>query len=383
MDALKEHAQTAVESHIKHQEWAEGQMAQNTMLRPLINKWTNPATGQFNEDAALGDVADQLRTGKITVTQADVLSQVAKGYAADKIGALKKQDDQYQDEILKDFHDRKYTEANVKLDIYKGWAEQNNVSDHYRSLLTYGDTMQRQDRTEAREEETLNRQRIQEDSWATLGDFQQRLAAGEVFTDTQIRNMTGRGPGKMETQQVDAAIAWNHDIQKDPSYAPPMTLLAQTFPAPVQPWAETATPTTEEAGAYAQLKARNDRTVAMTLDAWRAEVNANPKEDKLAAMEKVLQPAKQKIISDQIDQIFGVAPTQPGWLSTAWKGVGATFQQQMKRSFGLNPLYFGKQAAPATEQSAPSAAPKAGDIEDGYRFKGGDASDSSNWEKVP
>ena len=39
-------------------------------------------------------------------------------------------------------------------------------------------------------------------------------------------------------------------------------------------------------------------------------------------------------------------------------------------------------SGPGNGQGQPKAAPKPNDIEQGYRFKGGDPADKNNWEKV-
>jgi|HubBroStandDraft_2_1064218.scaffolds.fasta_scaffold73536_1 hypothetical protein len=293
LDALKGHALEAVGAHTRFQEWQQGQQAQDTMLRPLINKWTNPATSQFDEDKALSDVSDQFRDGKLTVTQSDVLTQGIKGYAADKNGAVKQQSQKFQDDVIKAFHDHKYAEADSMLERGRPWLEQNNLGEQYRGLMNYGDTQRREERAEYREDEQLNRQAMQDQSYATFGQLQMGMSQGKLYTDSEILNMAGRGPGKMLPQQVNEAMQMSHSYQRDPTYQAAVNLLAGTFPM-----SSKKSPNTE----YDAIQSKRQ---AMTFEAWQQRVNENPSEDKVKAMEEVLKPAVQKDISDRVNAIFG------------------------------------------------------------------------------
>lgn len=308
MSAYKEHAQSAVESHIRLQQWADGQMATNTMLRPLINQWTNPATGQFDEEKALGDVAEQFRTGKISVYAQDALTKGINAYAADKDGANKKQADQFQDSIVKLFHDHKYAEADAKLEQGRPWLEQNDFGELYKGLLNYGDTQLRTERAEGREERSLELAERQDRSYATFGRLQLSLAQGHLYTDTQILNMVGTGPNQLLPQQAQEAMNLVHSYQKDPDYQSALSLLSSSFPPPAK---LAATADADEVSAYADTSARQEKAIAMTYEAWQKRVNENPTEDKLKVMRDVMQPAIQKNISDQINQIFGAVPKKP------------------------------------------------------------------------
>ena len=171
LDVFKGQALQAFEAHTKHQEWAEGQMAQNTMLRPLIQLHTNPATKQFDFEAAQADVAQQFESGKITPTQEKVLSQGLKGYQSDVSATTDKQAGKVQDDIIKLFHDHKYSDAYNALEQQRPWLEQNGMSNLYKGLMNYGDTQRRMERAEAKQDIGLDRAAAQDESYKTFGSF--------------------------------------------------------------------------------------------------------------------------------------------------------------------------------------------------------------------
>lgn len=298
LDTYKGQALSAFEAHTRQQEWAEGQMAQNTMLRPLIDQHTNPATKQFDLEAAQSDIAQQFKDGKITVTQQDVLDKGVKAYQADLQTGIDKQADKTKDTILDLFHDRKYSEASDALEKARPWLEQNGNAALYEGLLKYGDSMRRSDRAEAREEYTIGRDIDQEQSYATLGQLQLAMSEGYVFTDSQILNLVGKGKGKMEAAQANEALKMWKSYASDPRYAAALDYMQQSFTVP-----KTAT-ADEQGRAYAEY--------ARTIAAWRDRVNSNPNEDKVQAAKEVMAPAIQQQIGNQINQIFGTPPKTLG-----------------------------------------------------------------------
>jgi hypothetical protein len=378
MDALKDHALSAVESHIKHQDWVQGQMAEKTMLVPLINKWTNTANNQFDEGKALEDVTDQLRTGKITTTQADVLSQAIKGYSTDKDEGNKKQAQKIKDDVAELFHKREYSKANSMLLQNKDTLENMGYGNDYMALLNYGDSMQRQDRSEYREQEYMGRMREQDQSYITFMGIQQAIAQGHVFTDPELWNMAA-GPGqvkqgKMLPSQVDEALKMSHASVADPDYQSALQLLTSAIALPAKP---TSTATADQIAKYAQQEPIQAKRQAMTLERWQQWVNAHPNEDKVAAMQEMLQPQIQQNIGDQINQIFGVPPDTGSWLKRA---PGQSWQQWIDARFGAPPSM-------TVPRASDSSAPAVGTIKHydnaDWKFKGGDQYDQKNWEKQP
>jgi hypothetical protein len=339
LDALKTHAQSAVESHIRYQEWAEGQMAQNTMLRPLINKWTNPATQQFDEDKALGDVTDQFSSGKITARQSQVLSEDIKSFAADKTVATKKQADQFDDGIIKMFHDRDYSKADAALEQMRPWLEQNGLGERYKSLMNYGDSQRREERvearyerTEAKEEVSQQKQQVKEQSSSTLAQTINRFSQGYVATDTDLDSMAGEGPGKMSTADVAVAKKYSHDYQNSPSFKGAVDTISYSLGLGALPRNATA----EQKASFAKDFPRQAQLQADTYSRFLEEKNKHPEKDPMVVAQEVLKPAMQKQISARLDQIFG--PEQEPTRMDVFKGA-------VRSLFGLAP-------------SAPSAAPQ-------------------------
>jgi hypothetical protein len=62
----------------------------------------------------------------------------------------------------------------------------------------------------------------------------------------------------------------------------------------------------------------------------------------------------------------------------AFNNLVATLRNRVPRTPGTAEA---EQAAPSSAATPQSSGPKAGDIEDGYRFKGGNPADPKSWEK--
>lgn len=306
LDTAKAHALDAKESHIKHQQWADGQMALNVMLRPLIAQHTNPATGKFDGDQALADVAERFEKGDITIWQKEALDGGVKSFSADVDAGLKKQAIKIQDDIIKEFHARQYEKGYRDLEAMRPWLENSGYSELYKGLMNYGDTMQRQDRSEEREERALAKQQWQDDSYQQFVNVQAAMSQGKTFRDDEIYQMAGHGPGKLLPQQVTEALQMVHSYQKDPEYQTAISLLESSLLSPKLP--KNATP--EQISAFADQEGRNNKQQILTLQRWQKMVEQKPNEDKLKLMKEALAPAVQQQITDQVNQIFGATPVE-------------------------------------------------------------------------
>lgn len=307
LDTYKGQALSAFESHTKFQAWSEGQMAENTMLRPLITQHTNPATGQFNEAQALDDVAKRFADGSLTPTQRDVLSEGVRAQTADLKVGVDKEAGKRKDDIVKLFDGRNadsFKQGYAQLEATRPWFEENGHSDLYEGLHKYGEQMQREQRAEGREEMFMSRQFETEQSGATLGGILSAMSQGYMFTDSQIYGMAGQGKGKMKSSDVMEAIRATKAYQADPTTQAAVNLLTSQFPL-IQ---LKTTSTAEEIAAASEPNAKQSKRQALTYQAWQAEVNAHPQEDKVAAMRNVMEPAIQQHIAEQINQVFGVEP---------------------------------------------------------------------------
>lgn len=298
LDTYKGQALEAVESHIKYQDWAEGQSALRTQLVPKIQQFTNPANGRFDEAGALTDNADRLARGEITETQSQVLAAGFNSHATQLNVGLKQQAEKTKNDVVDLFHKNEYTQASAMLAAHKDDPE---FEDFYEGLTKYGDQVQRERRAEGREELFMEKQISQEQSSETLGNILSALAQGHTFTDAQMYGMAGEGKGKMKSSDVMEAIRASKAYESDPNTQAAVKLLNDSFPVTVLP----RTATAQEVAAAATPNARQTKRMALTYQQWQERVNQNPTEDKVAAMKDVLQPAVQEQISDQINQLFG------------------------------------------------------------------------------
>lgn len=334
LETAKTHAIDAKESHIKHQEWADGQMALNVLLRPLINQHINPGTGKFNADEALGDVAERFRKGDITIYQKEALDGGIKSFGADVESGLKKQAIKKQDDVIKLFHDRRYEEAYKAIEDDRPWFENSGYSELYKGLMNYGDTMQRQDRAEAKQDYALSRQQWKEDSYNTLVSVQNAIAAGHTFKDEELLQMAGHGEGKMLPTEINEAMKLSHSVQKDPDYSAAMDMLRSQLTGPAAP-VKGSSPGVYEL--YSKERSRNNKRQIMTMERWQQLVEQHPNEDKMKLMADALQPAVQQQIGEKLDQLFGAQPKPPSKMEL-FKGIVSNF---------LNLGYVPKVEAPA------------------------------------
>ena len=356
LDVFKAHAQEAMESHIKHQEWAEGQMAQNTMLRPLIQLHTNSGTGSFDEGAALTDINKQFSDGKITAYQQQVLANGVKAVASDQTVAAKQQAGKIMDEVDKAFKDHKFGEGFKKLEEARPYLERSGLTDDYRSMLRYGDQMQREQRTENREYAAEAKRQVAEQSQTTLAQTLNKFSQGYVYSDSQIDGMAGNKPGEMTTADVAIAKKYSHDYQNSPAFRSAVDMISDNLPLGALP--KNATP--EQREQYAQTHPREAKIQADTYAAFLEEKNKHPEMDPVAVAKQVLQPATQKVIADKVNQLFTDAP-KPGVVDRLRQGQSDFRSGNVVKAFGedLGSLLGFGLSEPAKSETP--VAPKEGD----------------------
>ena len=187
LDVLKGHALSAFEAHTKQKDWAEGEQALKQQLVPKINQFTNPATGRFDEGAALKDNADRLAKGEITETQSEILAQGFASHAAQLNVGYKQQAEKTKNDIVDLFDKRKYTEATAALEHHKLDPE---FEEMYEGLTKYGDSMRREDRAEYRAARSFEMQVEQDNSNRTFSSLLGNMAHGQIYTDSQIMQRT-------------------------------------------------------------------------------------------------------------------------------------------------------------------------------------------------
>lgn len=341
LDVMKGQALAAFTAHTKQQEWAQGQMAQNTMLRPLIQNHTNPGTGQFDEGSAMADIAKQFADGKITATQQDVLAEGVKAQATELQFGLKKEAGKRLDDVESMLKNHKFDEASALLEKNRDWFEQNGFSEDYRAALKYTDQEQREvraedasRRTEAHYAYAFNKQVEDENSQETLGQVQQWIASGHSLTKSDIYALSGTGKGKLKTRDVDAAWRMMDAYQKEPDFASAMKYINDNFAGKE----DKQHPMTPD-----QIGAANKK-YADTVDAFNAEVNANPTKSKAQIARDVVKSAQEQQIKDHADAMFGKAKG-PGLMDTI-KNFFSTASDA-----GLN---ANKTAAPAKPAGVPA-----------------------------
>jgi hypothetical protein len=320
LDTYKGQALAASEAHIKHQEWAEGEMARRTQLRPKIQQYTNPGTGYFDEAGALKDNAERLAKGEITTTQSGVLAQGFADQAAQLNVGYKQQAEKTKNDIVELFHQRKYGEASKELEQHKLDPQ---FGPDYEALTKYGDSMKREDRAEYRAGREFERWQEQDNSDRTFSDLLKNISQGQVYTDAQIMAMTNGnkavGPGQMNWQGANEAIKAMHTYEQDPQFQAAVKMLNDGFPdaeaTRQQQLAQTHQSAAGKVAGQAEINARIEDRKVLTFKAWQAHINQNPNEDKIAAMKAVMGPQIQQQISDQIDSVFGTREqTSPGIL---------------------------------------------------------------------
>lgn len=316
LDVLKGQALSAFEAHIKQKDWAEGQMALKTQLVPKINQFTNPATGLFDEGAALKDNAERLAKGEITETQSGVLAQGFASHEAQLNVGYKQQAEKTKNDIVDLFHQHKYAEATAALEQHKLDPE---FQDMYEGLTKYGDSMKREDRAEYRQERSFQIEQEQDNSNRTFSSLLGSMAHGKIYTDSQIMQMVnGKGsvkPGEMRWQEAQESMGAMRKYESDPQFQSAVKMLDDGFPEAEQTRKQRLAQTHMSAqGKQAEesvINARIEDRKSLTFKAWQARINQNPNEDKVAAMKEVMAPQIQQQITEQIDAAFGTQQAAP------------------------------------------------------------------------
>lgn len=198
LDTLKGQALSAFEAHTKQKDWAEGQMALKTQLVPKINQFTNPATGQFNEAAALKDNADRFANGEITETQSKVLAEGIDSHYAQLQVAVKQEAGKKLNAVDDLLSKHEFGKARAQMSQDENWFEQNGLAADHMNELRYMSQMETQVRAEAagyraenRAEWQFKQEKKQYDSGQLAGKIQLELAAGKVYEPMDIKSMDG------------------------------------------------------------------------------------------------------------------------------------------------------------------------------------------------
>lgn len=329
LDVLKGQALEAFEAHTKQKDWAEGQMALKTMLVPKINQFTNPATGHFDEGAALTDNADRMAKGEITETQAGVLAQGFSSHAAQLDVGIK---DEAAKKIntVDDLLDKKqFKAAQKQMADDENWFEVNGLSADHVNELRYMNSMESQLRAEATAARSANTtarqladQERKEKSQEAAADLTLRIARGEVPSDADIK-LT---PNLSKADQ--AYITTYRDKAKaDRPYQGGMTIISSAY-------AVTSKMTPVQKGQQQEYYLR-------TMQAYDQEINAHPEEDKSVIASKLVMPG---IVRNAImDSVPGMAgPIKP----SMWQRMRDATQPARDLIYG--------QPSPSSQGGAPT-----------------------------
>lgn len=302
LDTYKGQALSAFEAHTKFKDWAEGEMARQTQLVPKIQQFTNPATGQFDEAAALKDNADRFSRGEITETQSKVLAQGFSSHQAQLQAGLKQEANKRLDSIEKDLSQHRFGEAAAKLEANQPWFENNGFGDDYRAALRYTRTAEAEvraenaaRRAESRYEHEYRRHLEQEQSSDWLGQVQHFIASGGVLTKTDIYNMAGTGKGKMNTRDVDTAWKMMQSYEAQPDFKSALDYIDGSFKIPKN--------------ASADVAGAQNRKYAETVELFQQQVNANPNKSKLEIAHDIVKSENEQQIKAHADRMFGTAPS--------------------------------------------------------------------------
>lgn len=344
LDTYKGQALSAFEAHTKFQDWAEGQMALKTQLVPKIQQFTNPATGRFDESAAMADNAERFAKGEITDTQSKVLAAGFSSHEAQLQVGMKQEANKRLDDIEKDLSQHKFGEAAAKLEANQPWFENNGFGDDYRAALHYTRTAESEVRAEASAERSEQRyeyyqarQEALDNSQDQLGLVQHFIVGGGVLTKADLQSMAGTGKGKMRTQDVDAAWKMMQAYEAEPDFKSAMEYLNGSFPIPTGAAAKNVS---------ADYVAAQNRKYAETVELFQQQVNANPTKSKLEIAHDIIKSTGEQQIKDHADAMFGTTPVSSRISAgfTAFKNlVTAPF------TYGINP----PDAAPARPKSVP------------------------------
>jgi len=333
LDTLKSHALAAVESHIKTQNWMEGQIALKTQLVQKINQFTNSATGRFDEGAALTDNANRLTKGEITENQASVLAEAFHSHGAQLHEGLKNEADKRLDDIAKDLSGKNpnFASAARKLEENKDWFEQNGFGADYRAALRYQKQAETEVEKEAREVRTenkyqhqLDRQQADEQSRDQLSQVHNFIIAGGYLTKADIWNMAGTGEGKMNTRDVNSAWANMQAHEKEPDFAAGMDYIGSSFGFPK--------------GSDPDVMGAQNQKYAETMELFQQQVNAHPEKSKLEIAHELMKSANEEIIKQHADRRFGTGPTATK-ISDWWKrGFGSIADTDWLGTKGKEPV---------------------------------------------
>ena len=316
LDVFKGQALSAFEAHTKFQDWSEEQMALKTQLVPKINQFTNPATGRFDEGAALKDNAERIARGEITETQSGILAQGFASHEAQLNVGYKQQAEKTKNDIVELFHKRNYSKASTELEQHK---LDPGFEDMYEGLTKYGDSMRREDRAEYRAARSFELQQEQDNSNRTFSSLLGNMAHGQIYTDSQLMNLVnGKGsvkPGQMRWQEAQEAMGAMRKYESDPQFQAAVKMLDDGFPEAEQTRKQRLSQThMSQQGKQAEqseINARIEDRKSLTFKAWQARINQNPNEDKISAMKAVMEPQIQQQISQQIDAAFGTQQAAP------------------------------------------------------------------------
>jgi hypothetical protein len=349
LDVFKGQALGAFEAHTRMKDWAEGQMALKTMLVPKIGQFTNPATGMFDEGAAMADNAERFAKGEITDTQSKVLAEGFASHEAQlKIG-YQQEASKRMDDIEKDLSSHNFSQASDKLEASQDWFEQHGMAKDYQGLLRY--TSQKRAevraeataaRTEARFEYFQQRQIAQDESADQLGVVQHFITGGGIVTKADLQNMAGTGKGKLSTHDVDVAWKTMQSYESQPDFKAALDYADSSFKIPK--------------GASADQAAAQNKKYAETVQLFQQQVNAHPDMSKLEIMHNIVKSQDAEKIKQHADAMFGTG--------SGASGIGSLFT----RIFGSHTT----ETPPAKEgASAPIVQHSPSSGKDRYSMDGG------------
>lgn len=348
LDTYKGQALSAFEAHTKMKDWADGQVALQQQLVPKINQFTNPATGHFDEGAALTDNADRFKDGEITETQSKVLAQGFSSHQAQLEVGLKTEANKRLDDIEKKLSVHDFSGASADLEANQPWFENNGFGDDYRAALRYTAQKMTEVRSEAaagraeqRYEYQYKREVAANQSSDQLGNVQHFIVGGGVLTKADIYNMTGTGPNKMSTVDADRAWKTMDAYEKEPDFKSALDYIDGSFKIPK--------------GASPDLAASQNQRYADTVNLFQQQVNANPNKSKLEIAHDIVKSSDEEKIKAHADALFGNSPTTR--LGKLFSSFADAADRQM----------FGASSAPKTP-TAPVGPPRPANVPEGYIF---------------
>lgn len=311
LDTLKGQALSAFEAHTKQKDWAEGQMALHT-LPAKINQFTNPATGKFDEAAALTDNADRFAKGELTDTQQKVMAQGIVSHQAQLSVGLKQEAGKRLDGIEKKLSAHDFQGASAGLEANKPWFENNGFSDDYRAALRYTSAKRTEVRAEVASERAENRyeheyarQVATENSQDTLAEATRVINGGGMLTYADIYGKSGTGKGTLKTTDANTVYALMQRAQKEPDFAGAMKYIGDNFPTEGSDAEKKAHPDRFTPDAIAS----QNQKYAKTLEVFQQEVNAHPEKSKMEIAHELVKSAGEEQIKAHADAMFGTTPT--------------------------------------------------------------------------